>query len=146
MADREPPAVPPSRPTAVPAFTWHDQGGRLEGWRTSRGSRSLRGLAAASPCSTLDLHGATLPEARRAVLAFLRERRDAADDIVKVVVGKGRHSEGGIGVLRDAIGGWLTSAPAAHHVLAFVSAAPRNGGSGAVMIRLQSPGLGRKQR
>jgi len=121
--------------------------GRLEGWRRTAhpnaGRKAVRGLADDEPRATLDLHGATLEEGRRQVLAFVRRRRARGETVVRIVVGKGRHSEGGIGVLREAIGGWLATPPAAHHVRAFVSASPRNGGTGAVMIRLQSPALGK---
>lgn len=144
-AIREPPESAPLPPTSR-AFRWRDEDGELEGWLVAEGARSIRGLADDEPRATLDLHGRTLAQARRAVLAFLRRRRERGETVVRVVVGKGHHSDGGIGVLRDAIGGWLTSPPAASHVRGFVSASPRNGGAGAVMVRLNSPGLGNIDR
>lgn len=135
---REPPERAPAPPRPLD-FRWADADGELEGWLMAEGRSTLRGLADDEPRATLDLHGETLDEARRAVLAFLRRRRARGETVVRVIVGKGRHSDGGIGVLRDAIGGWLTTPPAAAHVRGFVSASRRNGGRGAVMIRLASP-------
>ncbi len=135
-------------PTPSPSydFRWRDDDGELRGWRTSDGASVVRGLADDEPRATLDLHGHSLEDGRRAVLAFLRHRRDRGETVVRVIVGKGRHSDGGIGVLAAAIGGWLTTPPAALQVRGFVSASRRNGGRGAVMIRLASLGLGKVVR
>jgi DNA-nicking Smr family endonuclease len=137
-AAREPSPSGSSAPEA-PAFVCTDEDGWLAGWRARLGSSAVRGLSKRAPKATLDLHGFTLSDAHRAVMTFVRERRQRGDDVVRLVVGRGTHSEGGVAVLRGALPDWLTGLPIARHVAAFVSAAPRRGGSGAVMVLLQTP-------
>ena len=86
---------------------------------------------------TLDLHGMTQREAREAVVAFVRKAHKDGLDILCIVHGKGNHSEGGQGVLRDAVVGALTETAAALRVLAFVTAPEALGGSGALLVELK---------
>jgi len=83
---------------------------------------------------TLDLHGLGSEEARRLLLAFCRKARGRARRVVLVVHGKGAHSPGGRGVLRDEIADWLSSPPLAEYVLCFATASGRHGGAGAVYV------------
>lgn len=55
------------------------------------------------PQATLDLHGKTQEEALAAVTAFLSDCRAHRIRKVSIITGKGLHSEGGVGVLRDAV-------------------------------------------
>ena len=55
------------------------------------------------PQATLDLHGKTQEEALAAVTAFLSDCRSHRIRKVSIITGKGLHSEGGVGVLRDAV-------------------------------------------
>jgi DNA-nicking Smr family endonuclease len=66
-------------------------------------------LRAAYPvsCPQLDLHGTRVPEALAAVERFLARAAQQGVEEVRIVCGKGRHSPGGVGVLRDAVPGWL---------------------------------------
>ena len=74
--------------------------------------------------------------ARRRIASFLTRERANGHELVLVVVGRGRHSPGGQGVLRREIGDWLTTPPVSSSVLAFRTA-PRNlGGSGGVVVLL----------
>jgi DNA-nicking Smr family endonuclease len=68
-----------------------------------------RVLRAAFPagCPQLDLHGASVPEALESVARFLARAEQQGVDEVRIVCGKGRHSPGGVGVLRHAVPGWL---------------------------------------
>ncbi len=91
---------------------------------------SLRG----TPRATLDLHGLRVAVAERRLAAFLAEESAAGTSLVLVIVGQGRHSPGGAGVLRGAIAEWLTATPAAAHVLAFRTAPPALGGNGGVLV------------
>lgn len=84
---------------------------------------------------TLDLHGKTQREAQEAVVSFLKRVKRAGLDLVCIVHGKGHHSEGGLGVLQDAVVATLTG-PAAAHVRAFVTAPDVLGGSGAVLVEI----------
>jgi DNA-nicking Smr family endonuclease len=72
-------------------------------------ARALRAAAPAVRAETprLDLHGLGVRDALAATERFLREaQRDGVAD-VRIVYGKGRHSPGGRGVLREVIPRWL---------------------------------------
>lgn len=55
----------------------------------------------------LDLHGFGVRDAICATEAFLRDATHAGVTEVRIVYGKGRHSPGGRGVLREVIPRWL---------------------------------------
>jgi hypothetical protein len=71
--------------------------------------RWLRAAAPAHPHSQprLDLHGLGVKDAIAATERFLREAHAAGIPEVRIVYGKGRHSPGGRGVLREVIPRWL---------------------------------------
>jgi DNA-nicking Smr family endonuclease len=56
---------------------------------------------------TLDLHGLGAQDALRETEQFLRDAQEVGLGSVRIVYGKGRHSRGGRGVLRDLIPRWL---------------------------------------
>lgn len=79
----------------------------------------LRGLIrAACPDSAwdVDLHGMGVEEALLAVERALDAARRAGGARVRLVCGKGRHSPGGRGVLREAVEGWLAARGIPHAV------------------------------
>ena len=82
----------------------------------------------------LDLHGLTLTEARKALGVFLKEARQERAGCVRIVHGKGLGSQGRTPVLKSLIHGWL---PRQDAVLAFCSARPADGGTGAVYVLLR---------
>jgi len=84
--------------------------------------------------ATLDLHGMTAAQARREVGEFLRYCRERALRCVRIVPGKGRGSPQGRGVLRAKLATWLRRRD---EVLAFCSARPCDGGSGAAYVLLR---------
>lgn len=88
----------------------------------------------------LDLHGLVREAARGAVERFLRESRLGGKRCVLVVHGRGRHSEDQVPVLKEALLGWLASGRFGRQVLAFTSARPADGGSGALYVLLRRPG------
>jgi DNA-nicking Smr family endonuclease len=111
--------------------------GFVEGARRDL-SASARALLRGVPRATLDLHGLRVAVAEPRLAAFLAEERAAGASLVLVIVGKGRHSPGGVGVLRGAIAEWLTATPTAAHVLAFRTAPPALGGNGGVLVLLKN--------
>lgn len=128
-----------SRPRApasiTPVFEVTEDDDWLEGYRSGLSAEVRRRLGG-TPTATLDLHRLDTESARRRVASFLTRERANGQELVLVVVGRGRHSPGGKGVLRDEIGDWLTTPPTAPSVLAFRTA-PRNlGGSGGVVVLL----------
>lgn len=84
-----------------------------------------------------DLHGRTSSEATREVSRFLKESHRNGERWLLVIVGKGRHSPGGQGTLRDHVVSLLSSGPPARYVLAFGTAPRRLGGAGALVLRLR---------
>lgn len=110
----------------------------VRGIRTGGQPRVLRDLARRVRANrTLDLHGMIQREAREAVTQFVRSGFREGLDILCIVHGKGHHSEGGQGVLRDAVILALTESVAAQNVLAFVTAPEVLGGSGAMLVELK---------
>jgi DNA-nicking Smr family endonuclease len=109
----------------------------VRGLRNDVPPRVLRELSRRTRAhATLDLHGKTQPEARAAVTAFVRDAARKGLSAVCLVHGKGHHSEGGQGVLREVVVAALTETGAAPHVLAFVSAPEALGGSGALLVEI----------
>jgi DNA-nicking Smr family endonuclease len=82
----------------------------------------------------LDLHGATVVQAREAVDAFLKSARDRDKRVVRIIHGKGKSSEGKMPVLKVKVNSWLRQKD---EVLAFCSARPNDGGTGAVYVLLK---------
>jgi DNA-nicking Smr family endonuclease len=82
----------------------------------------------------LDLHGDTVPVARERVARFLREARALDKRCVRIVHGKGKSSEGKLPVLKGKVNSWLRQK---NDVLAFCSARPSDGGTGAVYVLLR---------
>jgi DNA-nicking Smr family endonuclease len=123
--------VPP-----VPEFVVREEEGWVEGYRRELGPRVIARLRG-RPRATLDLHGVRVANARTRVNGFLARAR--AGTVVLIVVGKGRHSPNGQGVLVREIGAWLSSGSSARRVVAFCTAPPELGGSGGVLVLLDAP-------
>ncbi len=85
----------------------------------------------------LDLHGFTREEARRELIVFLDDSHRKGFRCVRVIHGKGLSSRNHEPVLKARIGGWLSER---NDVLAFCQPRPEDGGSGAVLVLLRSPG------
>lgn len=99
-----------------------------------RAARALsRGRSA--PDATLDLHGLTQAEAHARLLAFLRGASRAGHGLVLVVTGRG--GEGERGVLRRSVPHWLQVPELRPIVLGFQEAGARQGGAGALYVRLR---------
>jgi DNA-nicking Smr family endonuclease len=101
-----------------------------------------RGRAKAD--SVLDLHGLTQAEAHSALTRFLQRSQSSGHRLVLVVTGKGRPEDGlrpgDRGVLRRMVPHWLALPEARHIVLGWDEAGPRQGGAGALYVRLRRPG------
>lgn len=80
----------------------------------------------------LDLHRKTVEEARVLVSRFLQHHYNSGARVVLIVHGKG--SQNAAPILKNQINHWLRQATP---VLAFCSATPRHGGSGAVYVLLK---------
>ncbi len=85
----------------------------------------------------IDLHGLRRNAAARALARFVKSAHARGLRCVLVVHGKGRGSETGEAVLREAVPGWLSKSPNAEYVLGFAPAPDRLGGEGAMLVRLR---------
>jgi DNA-nicking Smr family endonuclease len=81
----------------------------------------------------IDLHGCTVAEAHGRLGSFLREARAQRLHCVRVIHGKGLRSGTRGPVLKNSVNAYLRRADA---VLAFVSARPAAGGTGATLVLL----------
>ncbi len=84
----------------------------------------------------LDLHGLDAVSARRALSDFLHDARAAGWRCVRVIHGKGLRSTNQGPVLKSRVNTWLRQR---REVLAFCSARPDDGGTGAVYVLLRRP-------
>ncbi len=82
----------------------------------------------------LDMHGYKRDDARRRLLEFIHSSQQKNFKIICIVHGKGYHSEDGRPVLKAMVNKWLQNI---YEVLAFTSAQPRDGGTGAVYVLLR---------
>ena len=85
----------------------------------------------------IDLHGHTRDQAELALTAFIVASQDAARRCVLVITGKGSRDDGSSGVIRASVPLWFNQSPNRGRVLAFVHAAPRDGGRGAYYVLLK---------
>lgn len=81
----------------------------------------------------LDLHGLTVPRARQTLSEFLRDCLDHDERCVRIIHGKGNNSPNQQPVLKIKVNTWLRQRS---EILAFCSARPTDGGTGAVYVLL----------
>jgi DNA-nicking Smr family endonuclease len=94
--------------------------------------RLRRGLFAVQ--DEFDLHHLQAEAATQALRLFLAEAQSGGLRCVRVIHGKGRHSQGGESVLRPLVESHLRHR---QDVLAYASAPPSQGGTGALLVLLQ---------
>ncbi len=82
----------------------------------------------------LDLHGMTVPIARQAVGEFLYQCRLRGIRCIRIIHGKGRGSRHTGPVLKGKVDHWLRQRD---EVLAFCTARPVDGGTGAIYVLLK---------
>lgn len=87
-----------------------------------------------STSGQLDLHGLTIPEARQALASFLHGSQIRGAQCVIIIHGKGYGSQHKQPILKNKVNSWLQQHS---EVLAFCSAQPANGGTGAVYVLLR---------
>jgi DNA-nicking Smr family endonuclease len=119
-------------------FRIETEGGFVRAARADAQPRVVRELGRRTRASeTLDLHGHNQREAHDAVVSFVRQSHKKGLSVLCIVHGKGQHSEGGLGVLRDVVVKALTETGASQLVMAFVTAPEALGGSGAMLVELK---------
>lgn len=86
--------------------------------------------------AVLDLHGMSVDTARHALVAFLQISRRGNITCVRIIHGKGNRSRHKGPVLKHKVNVWLRQRD---DVLAFCSARPVDGGTGAIYVLLKRP-------
>lgn len=122
---------PPLPVAVLPELTHENQPGldKATAKRMRRGQVKLSGR--------IDLHGMTQADAHQALDRFLDAAWMAGKREVLVITGKGARADGSIGVLRQQVPRWLSSFPNRNKVVAFTYASPKDGGEGALYVRLK---------
>jgi DNA-nicking Smr family endonuclease len=85
----------------------------------------------------IDLHGLTKKDAEEAVRRFLITSHYRGLRCVLIIHGRGLNSPNSIPVLKERIPVWLNRGPARKIVMAFSSAQPYDGGTGAIYVLLR---------
>lgn len=116
-----------------------DEDGIVRGVREGGHKKTMRMLADGQlpPERSLDLHGFERRDVSREVNRFVREAHGEGRRTLSLIHGRGKHSEGGLPVLADAVVDALTEGGAAVLVEAFSTAPDRFGGRGATLVRLR---------
>lgn len=86
----------------------------------------------------VDLHGLNRDQARLRVAEFIRKCRSEGKRCVLIIHGRGIGSKDNIPVLKNKLVAWLTRGAIGRSVLAFASARPFDGGTGAVYVLLRN--------
>lgn len=128
---RPQPPQPPAPVLALPELTHDHQPGldKATAKRMRRGQVKISGR--------IDLHGMTQANAHQALDRFLDDAWMAGKREVLVITGKGTRADGSIGVLRQQVPRWLGSFPNRTKVVAFTYASAKDGGEGALYVRLK---------
>lgn len=108
---------------------------RMEGVQVSVLRKLKRGQYAIQ--NELDLHGLNREAARLEVVRFLAHCQDRRHRCVRIIHGKGNRSPNSGPVIKTLVDSWLRRRK---DVLAFCSARPVDGGTGAVYVLLRSAG------
>jgi len=125
------PVQPTPRPPAPNIMTHGNAAGldRRTTQKLKRGKLDIEG--------TLDLHGHTQTKAHQALSRFLQTGFETGRRTVLIITGKGDRLGGRPGVLKDAVPAWLNEVPMRQWVAGFSYAAPKDGGNGALYVRLK---------
>ena len=143
-AKAKPAAGKPPAPTSPPPGVTVERVRRAQmpGLDRRNAERLRRGQMAIE--GRLDLHGMTQSEAERALDRFLAASAAAGKRCLLVITGKGSTARGDdsviparVGVLRDAVPGWLAKPGNRRLVVATHPAARRHGGGGALYVLLR---------
>ncbi len=121
------------------AFDISDSAEYVEGSVVGLDRRILRRLRRGefSYQAILDLHGQTTTAARAEVRAFVHEGYALGHRCILIVHGRGLNSRDQVPVLKERLKGWLVQGRVGRVVLAFTSARPADGGTGAVYVLLR---------
>jgi DNA-nicking Smr family endonuclease len=92
----------------------------------------------------VDLHGMTVATARDVVQRFVADAVRTGYRCLLIIHGRGHNSKDQIPVLKERVTSWLARGGIGRSVLAFTSARPADGGTGAVYVLLRRRRGGRE--
>jgi DNA-nicking Smr family endonuclease len=120
------------------SFTLRESGERIEGLAQGIDRAHLVRLKRGQvPVEReIELHGLRQDEAGHEVRGDLREAFEMGERCVLIIHGRGSRAEAGP-VLKEALLGWLCEPPLDRMVMAFASAVPEHGGTGATYVLLR---------
>ena len=125
----------PEPPPLTPAAARELRHGAAPGLDRRTQTNMRRGKMAVE--ARLDLHGMTQSIAHQELIGFITRAYGQGKRCVLVITGKGTRDTGEIGVLRQAVPGWLNAPPLKGLIHAFDYAARPHGGAGALYILLK---------
>jgi DNA-nicking Smr family endonuclease len=119
-------------------FKVHREDQYIEGYRSESSRRVVEKLGGRgfAPEAKLDLHGERAARASERIASFVRSHHRRGARHLLIIVGKGLHSEDGIGVMSSVLIEALTQGLCAPLVRCFVTAHADHGGTGAVAVLL----------
>jgi len=85
----------------------------------------------------LDLHGLSVAEARKIFEEFIQRNLSKGHGCVRIIHGRGNHSQGGQSTLKEQLTKWLGTRRMSRYVIAYTSACLSDGGGGALYILLR---------
>lgn len=114
-------------------------GERVEALAPNAGRESLRRLLRGvhEIDHVVDLHGHPEEAAHDRVLYALERAWSEGWRCLQIIHGRGLHSEEGWSVLKERLPGWLAERPHGRRILAFATAPPDRGGTGATLVLLR---------
>lgn len=86
----------------------------------------------------LDLHGMIVVEAKKSLVSFIQHCHNKGFRCVKIIHGKGLGSKNGKAIIKSNVNYWLQQR---EDTLAFCSALPNDGGTGAIYLLLRKTGI-----
>jgi len=127
-------AMDEDAPIAIP-----DHPEYIEGWVGVAGKRLLPNLRNGiySIQGQIDLHGLNRPEAQVAVEEYIRRMSRFRPCCVKIIHGRGINSPADRATLKETLQHLLSTRRMSRYVVAYASAAYRDGGVGAVYVLLR---------
>ena len=120
-------------------LVWHLQGEHIEAASPSVSRATLKKLRRGhySVRAECDLHGMSQIEARETVISFIEESSRRGLGCVRIIHGRGNNSFDKTPILKARLQEWLFTRRLSRYVLAYSSARPCDGGTGAIYVLLR---------
>jgi DNA-nicking Smr family endonuclease len=121
------------------SITLEDDGERIIGRAPGVSKKELLERAREQPDEEIDLHRMTGAAAEAILKSRLGAAHHAGKRSVLIIHGRGLHSAGGEGVLRDVVVATLQAPSVRGCIHGFITARKEHGGAGALHVFLRAP-------